>query len=845
MAKLRKTSKVDNLAFLLNPDLAVKSFADIDPVKNKTEHEFIKNRLDAHLKNELAKLSETIIAEMTDEKDAIKSVFARLNFDFQANGKNDFADEIIGKIPRESKFKNRAKLEDTIRRIAASRNISSLLFLDTPLKDNPLFADDFSRAKTFEYAKIIKLSNEAAKKLADKNIPLENLTETTLSELVKEKIITDQQKGDLLLSLSLGRLTGENFGLLKELKTDSLKSPVDFASWNAEDWETFIKDNRIPLPKDETDAKSYAENLRETAELSFPTEYFLHRTIKTSPTAKTEDIVKIIAPLFKNNEKIIAENSFEILSLEWKGISAGDKKKIENNLTELKSTVNTYRNLGIGEILNQKDANLIEKQAAIKKRFESLGKFYENNPEIDLNTADFSTKNAKTNQDEWRWTGIGAKEKPFVKKQMAAFQRAFVLGESYETAELLLNTGFDSANAVFEKTEEEFLRASGLNWETGRKVYDNAQELTVASTHLHEVIRDAVKGTFNLISVGNQSADLVNDLREIDGFDELFGSQDFCDCEECKSILSPAAYFTDLMYFVQENISKKAFIPNQTNHPLYLKRRRPDLWTVKLTCQNTTTEIPYLEVVNDVLEKFLTSELSVSDVYKTLFEADLSSRQPFNLPLEETRLYLSHFGLRLDEVYKTLKEPKASQYREKLNLSVEELEIITTPNPAGTKKRFQNTLLNDFDLQDFIRLAGISRSELDDLLETKFLPAISQIDVKQIKDAGDIQKFSEVLDNLTDENLDLIHRFVRLWKKTEWTIREFDLILKALKAKAVLSDLEVQDEDNNPKILILALIIWIQERLDLSVEEIAAIINELPQTSIKNDQSLFMKESLI
>ncbi len=30
----------------------------------------------------------------------------------------------------------------------------------------------------------------------------------------------------------------------------------------------------------------------------------------------------------------------------------------------------------------------------------------------------------------------------------------------------------------------------------------------------------------------------------------LFGSLDFCECQDCCSILSPAAYFVDLLHFL-------------------------------------------------------------------------------------------------------------------------------------------------------------------------------------------------------------------------------------------------------------------------------------------------------
>jgi hypothetical protein len=839
MARSRKTSKDDNLSFLLNPNLAIKNIADIDHIKYKTESEFIIEKLNNHLKTKIAKLGEDVLKEIPDENGEIKSFFATISVDFQTLKDKNISDVIVNKLPETINGENRLKLENAIKGITTNGDITSILNLDTPLKDNPILAGDFRRAKILEYANIINLNDEAAKKLADKDLHTENLSDATLSELVKEKIIDDGQKSDLLLSLSLGRMCGENFELVRELKTDTLKSPVELVSWHVSDWETFLKDNKISLPEGEQDVKSYAENLCETVEKSFPTEYFLSRTITKSAASEIPDIVGNIAPLFKNNEKIVSENPFETISHDWKGISASDKKKIESDLPKLASIVNTYHYLNIGEVLNQKNVEIAQKQEIIKNRFESLGKFYKNNPEIDLNVADFSTTDTQTKKDQWKWEGINAKEQPFIKKQMAAFQRVYVIGESQEMGELLLKNGFDSAGAIIEKTEEDFLKVSGLNWEKGRKVYDKAQEMTIAASHSYQVILEAVQGAFNGISVGNQSPSLVNDLREIDGFDDLFGNQDFCDCEDCKSILGPAAYFTDLMYFVQKNISNKVFVPPLDTNPLYLKRRRPDLWTLKLTCKNTTTEFPYLEVVNDVLEKYLATELSVADIYQMLYRADLSCRQPFNLPLEEVRLYLSHFGLSLDEVYKTLNASKSLQYREKLKLSAEELEIITTSNPAGTKQRFENIPLGNFNLQDFIRLAGISRSELDDLLKIKFLPAIAQVKVNQVQVIGEIQKYNEVLINLTDENLDLIHRFVRLWKKTKWNIREFDLILTAMKESGILSNLEDSDSTHNQRILKLSLVISIQEKLSPGVEEIATIIDKLPQTSIQDDQKPF------
>jgi hypothetical protein len=690
--------------------------------------------------------------------------------------------------------------------------------------------------KLDDLAEVLDLDAGVVQVLKEKNLSLDQVGEATLATMVNEKIISPAQKKEIQLTVGLARLSGENLDLTKSLKTVAQESPVELVRWNHADWLKFLQDEKIKPSSGEADLNSYAENLRDVVEQSFPSAYFLHRVVNGEAREKTGELVSAIAPLFKNNSAIITDAD-ERPDYDWKGINEENRNQIQSSLGVLTPLVNAYRSMGVAEILNNADLNAGQKQSAIEKRFASLSTFYSNNPDIDLRYADFSTSNSETKKDQWIWQGVDAAEQPYVKKQMAATQRAFTLGGNHATGELLVKNGYDSAHAITSITEADFLKHSGLGWEKGKAAYARANEMAASSAHYYEAIRDVTRGIFRDIALNNQDTSLVNDLREIDGYEELFGNQNYCDCETCKSILSPAAYFVDLMFFVKENVSKKLFIPSLTNHPLYLKRRRPDLWTLKLSCQNTNTEIPYLQVVNEVLEAYLAQELStdLAGVYETLRTSDWSCRQPFNLTLEETRLFLSHFDLSLAEIYKTLKEPKAAQYREQLLLSTEELQIIATPNPAGAQKRFGNIALANFDVQEFIRLAGITRSELDDLLATKFSPSIAQVKVNMVKLGTDIQQYHERLTGLTGANLDVIHRYLRLWKKTKWTLREFDLLLGAMKAKDLLSTLEEADSSNDPKILQLAQIKTLQQQLDRTPEEMATIVYQLPQIAILDD----------
>ena len=149
-----------------------------------------------------------------------------------------------------------------------------------------------------------------------------------------------------------------------------------------------------------------------------------------------------------------------------------------------------------------------------------------------------------------------------------------------------------------------------------------------------------------ITGVASAAAEDVEFLKSIDGFEDLFGAQDYCRCEECLSVLSPAAYFVDLMQFIDVNIRKVVFIGAKANHALDLFQRRSDLWSLPLTCENTHTLVPYLQIVNEILERYLATKHALAGdpaivVYGLLATLQRSIREPFILPLERLKLYLT------------------------------------------------------------------------------------------------------------------------------------------------------------------------------------------------------------
>jgi len=159
----------------------------------------------------------------------------------------------------------------------------------------------------------------------------------------------------------------------------------------------------------------------------------------------------------------------------------------------------------------------------------------------------------------------------------------------------------------------------------------------------------------------------------------LFGSLDLCNCAECTSMYSPAAYYTDILNFTRTKTENTT--PSKAYKEL-TDRRRPDLTHIELSCKNTNTALPYVDLVNELLELAIlkansvvipfksyqttgsalelsaypehtykntggdyVSDVSYKQVYDNYLKNDVSAPSlPFNLALEESRTYLQHLG---------------------------------------------------------------------------------------------------------------------------------------------------------------------------------------------------------
>jgi hypothetical protein len=200
------------------------------------------------------------------------------------------------------------------------------------------------------------------------------------------------------------------------------------------------------------------------------------------------------------------------------------------------------------------------------------------------------------------------------RNEVKAVQRVFKLAPTFDAANTLLAGGLHSAQGIYRQGEAEFVQQYG-----GRTGFTaaSAQVAWNQAANTHAAVLTVV-GQLVSLDPGGLPAALQTSSQSVTSFpnwDNLFQSGDLCDCEDCRSVLSPAAYFADLLTFLKD---RKAANPAFTVKDILFKRR-PDLGFIELNCENALTPLPYVDVVCEVLEAVVAA--GGGDVQLTGFNA--------------------------------------------------------------------------------------------------------------------------------------------------------------------------------------------------------------------------------
>jgi hypothetical protein len=167
---------------------------------------------------------------------------------------------------------------------------------------------------------------------------------------------------------------------------------------------------------------------------------------------------------------------------------------------------------------------------------------------------------------------------------------------------------------------------------------------------------------------------------EIPDWETLFGSHALCECEHCRSVYSPAAYLADLLAFLKDGPAN-----SEGRTPLQvLFQRRPDIGDIEFSCENTNTLIPYVDLVNEVLENAVSS-LSFSTSLG--FENDLDKEIVSSALKEEfkkNRILLSSAAIASVDEKSTRWAITDGSWRYAIKKESGKLEILAIPQTRGT-----------------------------------------------------------------------------------------------------------------------------------------------------------------
>ena len=391
-----------------------------------------------------------------------------------------------------------------------------------------------------------------------------------------------------------------------------------------------------------------------------------------------------------------------------------------------------------------------------------------------------------------------------VKSVLKRMQRTLRVAPHPHHAQLLLDEGLDSAASITSLSAADFQErfADKLGGAAQTNVYyRRAQQvsdtvLAIMST-LQQSITDVMPAVIERVP---------DSVKSLPNFTTLFGSQSLCTCSHCRSVLSPAAYLVDLLEFLNPKSPKKPITR--------LRSKRPDLEHILLTCDNTNTPLPYIDLVNEVLEFYVAQGTLTADAvhntsedvsaaelnanpqfviqaaYDTLSNAVYPPTLPFHRPLKIARLYLKHVGTSRSELMRACqRDGSPSEIEiacESLQISPLEREIVTG-NSGRTLPEFYNLpatpspeTLTTIKVAAFLKCTSLTCEQLLQILKTDYLNPNAAIKLVDEDNPPQCNLDRISLTNLTPVFWQNTHRFLRLHRITGWTVAELDLMLMCL-----------------------------------------------------------------
>ena len=430
--------------------------------------------------------------------------------------------------------------------------------------------------------------------------------------------------------------------------------------------------------------------------------------------------------------------------------------------------------------------------------------------------------------------------------ELKVLQRVHRLAATVDGATALLDNDLHSSVQIVSLGRETFvtrMSEAGIDEVQAAKIHAFAELQYGQVLQRLSELRSEVQSTLPAalsphIMTALDRAEILADVPDVE---LLFGPLDSCDCPHCESIYGPAAYLADVFRFLD---SHKADAGDGTVLDV-LRARRPDLTKVLLTCENTETVMPFIDLANEVLEAVFPGSAGRVDlqttlpsdelraapehqddsVYEILRSSDLPLAAGYDLWADQIRVLLNHLGVPRWRLMTALgpQGNEAEVASEYFGISVHEAGLVLDSRPTSGEQG----ALWGFDasrtvipVMEVMNRASLTYPQVLMLLQCEWLTPTGdpRLHLERPADSADLR--AQTLRAVTPAVLDRLHRFLRLSRHTPWDVWELDLLLRA--------DRLAQSTLNEAGLSALRAAAMVAERLRLSPEQLATWFGTVP-----------------
>jgi hypothetical protein len=490
--------------------------------------------------------------------------------------------------------------------------------------------------------------------------------------------------------------------------------------------------------------------------------------------------------------------------------------------------------------------NFFETNKSFKIESDNITKYIDSNPSA------ISSSLSNTNGQS---VEVIKEREETLKNDIAGIQRLYKVvpaSSRYETIKPLFDNGLKSATDIYSMGRSNFLDSAILDRNTLAEIFDRASQQAsavmqmVANHHqkFNRLVPQVIKG-----AAFNEGETMDGELPDLTS---LFGSQDVCECTHCRSVYSPSAYLVDLLNWIKN--SKTTGDSTTDNLKSILDDRRPEIENILLTCENTNTPLPYIDLVIEVLEYAIADSLSLSSanknrqttyssnylkahpehldasVYNQLKTRLFPSSAPFDLFDAESKIYFEHLGINHAQLIKIF-EPSTSEGKiAGIELGLNPIETNAILNVYSLSQLYDSK--TESQLQNvgrLLKLTGLSYDELTALTESKYITQ-DMLEEPTILFNDGCDTASADINFKTTEFKRLAH-FVRLQRAVKWSVEELDGVIMSF----VSSNSNITGSD----LAKISLVNRISKKFDISPLEAASWFADMHNESYNDAESFY------